>query len=165
MTKYTYNNIELPNEIALNFRLYKVFEGDENKGLGKGIEYRNGKASALVHIYDKHHIVPDDISDDIVLLEFGNIIYEASQERNWNILSDAHSLVDRDGVAYLVNSFGIDYDGYGVITILSLTTIRGSFLKLRYTFVNDYDVQERTKEHGEFLGALSACIASQKHPT
>ena len=161
----TFNGITLPSKFPPDFLLNHVFDYEQDMkgmGMGKSFEFFGNGAKAFIYIYDKNIIVPNDVDDDIVLSEYA---YAFAEVQNYGgpgfeILGNHNKVIFND-VVFANNAFGYVED-VSVVSLLFLTSLRGSFVKLRYTFINDEHVKIRQEAFSVFMGEFSKVIKQQK---
>lgn len=132
-----YNHIELPNNIA-GFKCIKVYDYEKtNAGLGFGLEYDIVGCRATVYIYDQQNIVPNNLDDEVVVKEFNQAlsdIFSFNEKVEIETVIEPQKL-DTQGIGFLFAGYRyVDRDGEPVNSLLFLTALLGSFVKVRLTF-------------------------------
>ena len=132
-----YNHIELPNNIA-GFECLEVCDYEKtNAGLGFGIEYNIAGCKATIYIYDKQNIVPNDLDDELVVNEFNQAlsdIFSFNEKVELETVIEPQKL-DTKGIGFLFAGYRYaDMDGEIVNSLIFLTALLGSFVKVRLTF-------------------------------
>ena len=132
-----YNHIELPNNIA-GFECLEVCDYEKtNAGLGFGIEYNIAGCKATIYIYDKQNIIPNDLDDELVVNEFNQAlsdIFSFNEKVELETVIEPQKL-DTKGIGFLFAGYRYaDMDGEIVNSLIFLTALLGSFVKVRLTF-------------------------------
>lgn len=108
-------------------------------------------------------IVPESLSDPLVVNEFNKSIdeiYEYGKNQNVEMRMKP-KIVDFDGVDYLSATFKY-IEGFPVVSLIYLTTIFGSFLKVRYTFLFNKNFNQQIKLLDNFMSELTNLLIDHK---
>lgn len=159
-----YNHIELPKNIA-GFECLEVYDYEKtNAGLGFGLEYNIAGCKATLYIYDQQNIIPDDLDNEAVIKEFNqNLrdIYSLDDRVEIETVIKPQKL-DTKGIGYLFAGFRYnDIDGELVNSLIFLTALLGSFVKVRLTFSATDQPEVGEAIQSNFMTDLSDILSSQ----
>ena len=159
-----YNHIELPNNIA-GFECIEVYDYEKtNAGLGFGLEYDIAGCKATVYIYDQQNIVPNNLDDELVVKEFNQAlsdIFSFNEKVELETVIEPQKL-DTQGIGFLFAGYRyVDMDGEIVNSLLFLTALLGSFVKVRLTFsaVNQPELGDTIQSN--FMTDLTDILSGQ----
>jgi hypothetical protein len=167
-----FNKIDLPENIS-GFELKKVVNYEEShKGMGYGLEYSSPGCKSTVYIYDKNSIIPNDVEDELVRSEFINNIREifsAYTEENITVTQEPLTIETENLKLF---GFGFKFKNSNIgdihnpnleedISYLYLTTLFGSFVKMRLSFSATNQPERGEKIHNDFMTELFVILNSQ----
>lgn len=155
------NGIEF-NENYGGFEFNKVenYE-DKVKGMGYGLEYNIVGCKATVYVYDKNSIVPDDIENKIVEDEFVQSSIDIFSNYDDCKVIQKPLTIETDKLRLIGTGFSLGKGQKENISYLYITSLFGSFIKIRITFsaVNNPEFGEEIQNN--FMIDLTAHLNYQ----
>lgn len=131
----------------------------ENVAPGQGVSanYDAPNITATVYVYDKRHDeIPNDVNDPLVREEFEDICRDVCQR-----FPNAEAWPDRDGGGLrLTRIYKIDSEATQV-TSVTLTTANNHFVKIRLTWMRDYDLDDFSLDFLYTVLALFGRVTAQ----